>query len=81
VLVLVVTVNGFLYFAFYVPRMTTSPVSPPPIERTGPSSSALEKTRPTTDVEEETTTSTTKSPSKSSPESSPTATATASPSP
>ena len=58
VLVVVVSLNGFLFFGYYLPRTTTTtaPASPQ-IERIPPSTT-VERTRPTTNViEEETTTS------------------------
>ena len=55
VLVVVVSVNAFLFFGYYLPRMTTAPASPK-IERIPPSTT-VERTRPTTSIiEEETTT-------------------------
>jgi hypothetical protein len=55
VLVVVVALNGFLFFGYYLPRTTTAPASPQ-IERIPPSTT-VERTRPPTTIEEETTTS------------------------
>jgi hypothetical protein len=60
VLVVVVSVNAFLFFGYYLPRTTTPSTAPasPQIERIPPSTTTVERTRPTTNiVEEETTTS------------------------
>jgi len=81
----VVAFNAFLFFGYYLPR-TTNPTAPasPQIERT-PLSTTVQRTRPTTNMEQQTTTSIKESPSKEAskeasketPESPPTATATA----
>ena len=57
VAMVVLAVNGYLFFGFYLPR-TTNPTAPasPQIER-APPSTTVERTRPTTTIEEETTTS------------------------
>jgi hypothetical protein len=57
VLMVVVALNGFLFFGYYLPRTTTTtaPASPQ-IERIPPSTT-VERTRPTTNIVEETTTS------------------------
>jgi hypothetical protein len=59
VLVVVVSVNAFLFFGYYLPRTTTPSTAPasPQIERIPPSTTTVERTRPTTTIEEETTTS------------------------
>jgi hypothetical protein len=82
----VVAFNAFLFFGYYLPR-TTNPTAPasPQIERT-PLSTTVQRTRPTTNMEQQTTTSiikespskeASKEASKETPESPPTATATA----
>ena len=75
-LVLVVAVNSFLYFGFYLPRTTNPPDASPPGERTHHPSKALEKTSSTTDTEKKTTSNNTSSP-KTLPKRTQTATATA----
>ncbi len=69
VLVLVVAVNGFLFFGYYSER-TASPraSSPPPVGRTQPETNVEEATTPVTEK-----------PPEESPEESPATTATASP--
>ena len=60
VLVVVVSVNAFLFFGYYLPRTTTPTTAPasPQIERIPPSTTTVERTRPATNIiEEETTTS------------------------
>ena len=60
VLVVVVALNAFLFFGYYLPRTTTPSTAPasPKIERIPPSTTTVERTRPTTNIiEEETTTS------------------------
>jgi hypothetical protein len=59
----VVALNGFLFFGYYLPRMTNSmaPASPQ-IERTPPSTT-VERTRPINEnIEQETTTSISEAP-------------------
>ena len=53
VFVVVVAVNGFLYFGYYLPRMTTTP-PPGRTERAPSSPTAAEQTQPTTTSVEET---------------------------
>ena len=51
VLVVVVALNGFLFFGFYLPRTTTTAPASPQIERIPPSTTTVERTRPTTNIE------------------------------
>jgi hypothetical protein len=57
VFLVVVALNSFLFFGYYLPRTTTTtaPASPQ-IERIPPSTT-VERTSPPTNIEEETTTS------------------------
>jgi hypothetical protein len=56
VFLVVVALNSFLFFGYYLPRTTTTAPASPQIERIPPSTT-VERTSPPTTIEEETTTS------------------------
>jgi hypothetical protein len=78
--VVIVALNGFLFFGYYLPRTTAPPASPPQGERTTTlEETTVERIRPTTTVEEARPEETTATPTVTATTATPTATATSSP--